>query len=254
MGKNIEDVLNFREDISPFLVHLTRRTDTKSARMVLEDIILSNGLRQSGKEISDVKWGCRSLQWDEQKKKNLFSSVCFTETPLNEIHCLLDINKRQVELEPYGLVFLKSRLIRKNVSPVFYLNNYGRSMDETIRTLGEIVASDTYSTSLHKLFPLFSSIGYKYELPSSGPDKAIIDFSWEREWRLPYCYGDFSLDYDNDVFIGLCPHEEIDYFEGFVAENELKSVPFIDPRRNAKWYAEKITERCKRFELSYSVL
>ncbi len=250
MNRSIDDVLDFRNDISPFLVHLTRKKGNRSAKKILSDIISSKKLLQSGAKISDTRFGCTDVKWDAEKVKTLFSAICFTETPLNEIHCLLEIKNRTVQLEPYGLVFLKKNLRPKNISPVLYLNNYGVPINDLLSVLGNMVTSAGYPKELNRLFPLFSSIGKKLTAHRSG----IYDFSWEREWRLPYCFGDFDIDFDHDVFIGLCPHTEIDEFEKLTATILGKPILFIDPRRNAKWYAKKLIDRRRKFKLTVSVV
>lgn len=255
MVRNIEDVLNFRNDISPFLVHLTRANNGVATKDILRQIICSKTLLQSKEKISDVRFGCIDVSWDEEKKNNLFSAICFTETPLNEIHCLLEIKNRRVNLEPFGLVFIKSNLKNKNVAPVLYLNNYGGLMDNVIYSLGDLVFNPEYNKELNKIFPLFSVFGNKIH-PKNADKKAIgqYDFSWEREWRLPYCYGNFSIDFSKDVFVGLCPHDDIEEFENIIKEKTNENIPFIDPTRNAKWYATKLIERRKYFDMTVSVV
>ena len=252
--RKIEDVLDFRGDISPFLTHLTRGTENKQAKEILEDIISSRQLLQSGNKTSSACYGCIDIHWDDTKKKSLFSSISFTETPLNEIHCLLEIENRQIELEPYGLVFIKKNLMKKNISPVLYLNNYGENIDNLIHALGDIVTQNDYPEELHKIFPLISSMGNMLT-PRNGPSRAgTFDFSWEREWRRPYCYGSFEIDFENDIFIGLCPHDEITHFEEYAQRILGHQILFIDPQRNAKWYAKKLIERRRKFGLTLSVV
>lgn len=75
-----------------------------------------------------------------------------------------------------------------------------------------------------------------------------VDFTWEREWRHASSNKIFGFAIE-DVFIGLCPHEEIDYFE-----NRLPDLKFFDPRRNIKWYAEKLIKSRHRSGIDYSVV
>jgi hypothetical protein len=69
-----------------------------------------------------------------------FGAVCFTETPLSEVHCL-DIEKRTVEWEPYGVVFLKDRLLIRGVSPVLYLNKTDGTMNSVATSLFTLIES-----------------------------------------------------------------------------------------------------------------
>lgn len=143
---------------------------------------------------------------------------------------------------------------QKNVSPVLYLNNYGDSLDALVYALGDIVSQDEYSRELHRLFPLLSCAGNKLTPRGGIRTLGIYDFSREREWRLPLCYSSLEIDFDNDVFIGLCPNEEIDCFEDFTERELDRRVLFIDPIRNAKWYVKKLTECRRQFNLTSSVV
>lgn len=135
MPRSIDDILNFREDISPFLVHLTRATPDLVARDRLEHIIDEHQLRTSGNAISDARFGTFTNNMTAQQICRFFGAICFTETPINEVHCMLEIAYRQINLEPYGLVFLKERLKPKGVGPVFYFNNELQDKDAVIAAL-----------------------------------------------------------------------------------------------------------------------
>ncbi len=100
--RNIDDILNFREDISPFLVHLTRNTDENTASEALKKIIAQKKLRAGSTEVSVARFGGPTTRMSLEEKKKFFNAVCFTETPLNEVHCLLEIAGRQVEV---GILF-----------------------------------------------------------------------------------------------------------------------------------------------------
>src|SRR5687767_1666727 len=121
--RNIADVLSFRQDISLFLVHLTRSFDGIPADERLTRILDARQLRPGETLVSDVKYGGNTMAMTDAQKRGFFSAICFTETPIGEAHCLLEIEARAVNLEPYGLVFLKDRLKTRHVSPVLYLNN-----------------------------------------------------------------------------------------------------------------------------------
>ena len=107
--RDIEDILLFRDDISPFLAHLTKATAKVSASQTLEAILHQKLLIAGGGPVSDIRYGGNTKQFNAQQVSEFFCAVCFIETPLSEVHCLLDIDYRQLNLEPYGLVFLKDR-------------------------------------------------------------------------------------------------------------------------------------------------
>jgi hypothetical protein len=97
--------------------------------------------------------------------------------------------------------------------------------------------------------PLIAVFGRKILPPrAQSVPEGRVDFRWEREWRYPYIEGAFAFDTD-DVFIGLCPHDEIEYFKDLWPE-----IDFIDPRRNIKWYATQLIEARQRLDLKFSVV
>jgi hypothetical protein len=51
------------------------------------------------------------------------------------------------------------------------------------------------------------------------------------------------------VFVGLCPHDEIPFFDSL-----FPPVGFIDPTRNMKWYATKLIAARQRLDLKYWVV
>lgn len=131
--RDVEKVLQLKNDISPFLVHLTRDTDPRhSAKDNLKSILKSKKLKYGNNPISDAKFRYPLGQLTPKKKLLYFSAVSFTETPVGEIHNLLEISKRRINLQPYGLVFLKERLKSKGVSPVVYINNMKGDQNATV--------------------------------------------------------------------------------------------------------------------------
>lgn len=249
MTRDIQDILYFRSDISPFLVHLTRDRDQngEDAKATLQKIIGERKLISGANEISDVKYGGNTSSMLPDDKKKYFAAVCFTETPLNEVHCLLEINSRQIDLRGYGLVFLKEALHKKGVCPVFYVNNEKGDMDGVFQALFSLIK--THPTEAAKVLPLFATFGQKVQSPGTAKrPNGPVDFRWEREWRYPSASGDLEFT-DEDVFVGLCPHDEIGDFEAL-----FPKVGFVDPQRNMKWYAKKLIEARKRLDLKYSVV
>lgn len=243
MTRNIEDILQFRSDLSPFLIHLTRsrvegdffQERTVSATKILEKIIAERKLEwKDDGFLSAAKYGISERDYNSVDKK-FFGATCFTETPLNEVHCLLDIPGRQVNLDPFGLVFLKKKLTPKGVAPAIYLNNTKGDKDQIVRALCALIKSNAVVAK--EVLPLITFFGKKLIRPGEAEESTPVgemDFYWEREWRLPSCKSPLCFD-ETDVFLGLCQHEEIGKFEGL-----FDSVRFIDPRRPVKWYASKI--------------
>jgi len=243
--REIDKILMFRNDISPFLVHLTRDTGN-IAKSNLESILTLQSLQYGPEPFSDARYGFDPYDLTPGVNLNFFSAVSFTETPLGEIHNLLDIACRQIDLQPYGLVFIKSNLKAKGVSPVIYINNINGDKDDVVRALCSLIYS--HPAAAMQILPFIAVFG-KYFTPVRGPYyEGSIDFTWEREWRFVSADHQFRFD-PRDVFIGLCPHDEISYFE-----SKFEWLKFIDPKRNVKWYAEKLVKARKESNLDYSVV
>ncbi len=66
--------------------------------------------------------------------------------------------------------------------------------------------------------------------------------------RYPASLADFEF-VDEEVFCGLCPHDEIGEFE-----ESYSPIRFIDPRREMKWYATALIECRQRLDLKHSVV
>ncbi len=250
--RKIQDILHFRKDLPPFLVHLTKDKDKeKKAKDNLIGILDDKKLKQSGERISSIGFLTDSSTINPSEKKEFLSAICVTETPLESIHCLIDIQGRQVNLEPYGVVFLKERLKEKNFHPALYFNNSNEGhSDPILKAIGTLASSAPDEAK--KFFPLVTTFGHL--VGPSKPSGGWQDFYWEREWRRPFYYGDFSFSFsenpkNNDVFCGLCPESEIDFFEG-----KSSGLPFIDPRRPLSWYAQKLIRRRKVLNIEHSVV
>lgn len=245
--RDIDHILFFRDDLSPFLTHLCRRLgEGWEADRNLHKILRERRLQTGDPKISDARFGIYTQDWDTDRQKRFFSAVCFTETPLNEIHCLLEINYRRVDLEPFGLVFLRDRLKDKGVGPALHFNNVGGQMDAAIHGLCSLVQSHPHVAE--NVLPLIKVFGQKVTAPGAATQTGVVDFNWEREWRLPHARSPFEFTVE-DVFIGLCPHDRIREFEA-----AFPPCRFVDPRRNMKWYATKLVESRQRLDIKFSVV
>lgn len=178
--RNIDHLLHFRADISPFLVHLTRKYDQDTPKKNLELILSSEFLIARGEPISDARF---AVPKSEASDLELFGAISFSETPIAEIHTLFEISARQVKLEPYGLVFLKERLRARGVSPVIYINNERADQDQVVRALATL--RTTHRKAATQILPLISVFGQKLRPFGGTPQPGRVDFTWEREWRYP---------------------------------------------------------------------
>jgi hypothetical protein len=263
MERNIEQVLNGRKDIAPFFVHLTKSAGTNSASDILKLILNSPRLLRrgsfSGSAHQTLAWGtriypskARAVRSGVPESASIPTCISLTETPLDQIHCLLDIRGRAINLEPYGIVLLKSKIQNlQGVNPVWYVNNYNGSnfIKRVVETmwrasfdpqpqdsLDDVRTRAEYSgDTLREALCFIEMIGQRL---GSGLISEPIDFYWEREWRSS---NDIELVWgrgaDDNVFMGLCPHAEIEAFEG------MFPLVFMDPLRNPNYYAEKILNR-----------
>jgi hypothetical protein len=111
----VSDDPSKRADISRFLVHLTRRTQGIDAEDNLINILMA-------KTIEARNFHC--LFAPKIKKMELttllkgrFKTVCFTETPLDQIHKMTSDNyERKIRLRPYGIVFWRHELIQRGAT------------------------------------------------------------------------------------------------------------------------------------------
>jgi hypothetical protein len=188
----LDEFLSKKRDYSPFLVHLTKddkyplgndEQDLMPAEEILYCILDEHKL----KAFNHFCYFSKDLDKEQNISiKDKFKVVCFTETPIDQIDILFDkVISRKFNPKPYGLVFRKEYIRTQGGNPVLYLTK------EIAKPLWGLYPSTP------KLLALVS-------VCEKGND-----FHWEREWRI---VGDFSFQH-NDVFCGLCPEEEIKYFE-----------------------------------------
>jgi hypothetical protein len=227
--RSIEDIIvKSRSDLSPFLVHLTRSHDEHKLvtngldakgclRSIIECKVILAGTQSIPEgAMSDARFAIPRKELNQ--RKSCLEFVSFTEIPLPLIKHLFDIANRKINLEPYGLVFLKDNLKKRGVSPVFYVNNACGDKDPLVKALTMLpleIAS--------QILPLIAVFGQKLQPVEASLQPGEQDFMWEREWRFP---GD-ALPFDEpDVLVGLCPDNEIKEFEKL-----FPGVRFIDPKQ-----------------------
>lgn len=171
--RTIRQALNRRSDLSSFVVHLTKTVGDQSALANLTNILVNGRIEAR----SFYGWAKREWihsEWESQKV------ACFSEAPLQEIQGLLDIEDRQVKLEPYGVVFTKMVARRKGANPVWYVDtrpDYEGNLADALDALlaeanGGARAFADYESS--KLFPFIEEMGES----KLGNRK---EFWWERE-------------------------------------------------------------------------
>jgi hypothetical protein len=186
-----------RDDMSHFLVHLTRDdsdtfTNGDTASINFISILKSRTIHANSPHClhnSVIK------QLPSIKRKH-FKVICFTETPLNQLHHLVgEIPGRQIKLEPYGFVFKKELLVSYGAQPAIYINSYKDNwLKEAASTLLENARlNETKWSPLWRFLPFINAMHAGY------------DFSWEREWRLK---DDFKFKLKDIVCVILPPTGE----------------------------------------------
>lgn len=256
--RDIDSVLQLRDDLSPFLVHLTRgrfeifdgSPKNIHPAKVLHEIITSQTLICSNNAIGVAQYciDYNDTRLNRYIQDHFLSAISFTETPLNEIHCMLEIKGRECNFEPYGLVFKKEALVKKGVTPVLYFSNYNHEAENILYPFVDALMEN--EDIAKRILPLLDVIGRKvWPRGARPPTFEDYDFSWEREWRLPYhSNNELVFNLYEDVFVGLCPHNEIKDFEDYF------KIPFVDPQYNMKWYSEKLIQARKNHGIKTSVV
>lgn len=230
----IERLLQRRTDLSTFLVHLTRRSATRSAR--------DNLFRIAEDRTIEARSAFGMAQHLERHLDGTAASqkaVCFTETPLEHAWMMIEnIEGRSVKMAPYGLVFTRSVARLKHCNPIWYLdistrggpdwltvpvNQMVDEAEERCTTqAGKVEASALAQEAVLRLTPFLEQMG------PIGDGKRK-EFWWEREWRHA---GDFEFR-PRDIVTLLLPEAEHEDFAEDLAELSKpwarRRVPLLDP-------------------------
>lgn len=231
------DVIARRSDLSTFLVHLTRTSDGQSAHDRLRAIIADWRL------IARSMFGAAKKRLEEQGLVvDSQKCVCFTETPLEYVHLLLQqIDNRQVQFEPYGVAFPKKIGRAKGVNPVWYID-ITPGHDWLMGPINQLVdqalaAGGLDGNPIARLAPYIEQMGTHRDL--AGNLNYRKEFWWEREWRRA---GNFALP---DHIIVLCPENEFPEFRQAVHDQPgFGTASFVDPR----WGLEQIISRLSGYD------
>lgn len=234
---DIAELVSRRTDLSTFLVHLSRNQDAQSARDGLLSIIRSGRLeaRSSfGQAASKLRGDAAGLATQK--------CVCFTETPLEHVHLLLqDIDGREFRFGPYGLALPKRLGRQLGVNPVWYLDitpalGHNWLTNPLNRIVDAAIAAGNFATSdIARLTPFVEQMGTRRD--ANGALVYRKEFWWEREWRHS---GDLMLP---PRFMILCPeaeHAAIQMELGHLANGR----PLVDPN----WGLEKIIANLAGFQ------
>ena len=186
-----------REDLSRFLVHLTRDSDETAARDNLVSILRAKTIEARHAHCL-FQYDFSRLKFSKVLTKR-FRTVCFTETPLIHIQRLTGtIPGRRVKLKGYGLVFAKDALIERGACPAIYLNAKGTHLKEYLlsRFRSDFKTTNKLKTLRQEQAQHHDSIIRYYSLMNIIASN--YDFSWEREWRYS---GSFKFKYIDIIAI-----------------------------------------------------
>ena len=199
-----EEFLDLKRDYSPFLVHLTKpANDGTLAKDVLVKILKEQQLKAFNPWCLFNKDLVQSTSPNHAME---FRVVCFTETPIDQLSLLLSpVVGRRNQPEPYGVIFDKHFIRKKGGNPVFYV---GGTLMGTLWDIYNKAKESGFGNAESRFFALVNRCDED------------VDFHWEREWRVVGNL-DFGLD---DVYLGLCPEPEMEYFE-----REFHPIRFICP-------------------------
>lgn len=227
-----------REDLSRFLVHLTRDYEDDAEDHLLD--ILKDKTIEARNAHCLFSPLIKSAKFSPVLKKE-FNTVCFTETPLPQVSSLLiDLPGRNVKLKPCGLVFWRTELVARGANPAVYINAKGSDNNlrrylleqfkehfRDIKTLKRFKSQQTFFRELIHYYSLITLISTNH------------NFAWEREWRFR---GDFTFKYKDVVaviaeqpksFMKRCEKEL-----GSGARGYIRRIPCISPY----WSYEEILE------------
>lgn len=169
------NITEMREDVSRFVVHLTRdnRKDSSDGAPARTNFLRI--LKQ--RKILAIRPHClhgRKITSLPSEVRKSFNVACFTEVPLNQIRYLVGpIRGRRIHLEPYGFVFNKDFLITKGAQPALYINSYASNthLREAVDSIFETAKKRSFKGRIWRLLPFINAMHESY------------DFTWEREWR-----------------------------------------------------------------------
>lgn len=230
----IRKILSKREDLSTFIVHLTRGYADNTAKENLESIV-------ADKKIAAKSMYGSAKKTIEEEERVLDSQkcVCFTETPLQHLSLLTEkIEGRQCQYEKYGIAFPKKIARKKGIHPVWYVDiTSGTGKDWLMKPINKMIEDelkrDNFEDScIAKLSPFIEQMGMG--------ESYCKEFWWEREWRH---VGDFQLP---DKYILICPENEIKKFKKLSNDENIR---FIDP----DWGLEEIIASLAGYDLDRDV-
>lgn len=157
------NVTDDREDISRFVVHLTR--DELPGDKVLDEITNARSARDrfisifNDREIKASNAHCihkDKLDAASDEVRAAFRVSCFTEVPLTQIHLLTQkIVGRRIRLAAFGFVFTRKFLMRCGAQPALYINSYRGSsvLRDAVDRIYEVANKAEFRGKIWRILP-----------------------------------------------------------------------------------------------------
>jgi hypothetical protein len=216
------EVTEHREDVSRFMVHLTRDDSGEwaggggdTARKNFLDIYHE-------RTILALKAHCLHARKMTPSQEKNCRVACFSEMPLTAIkHVTKPIPGRRIALEPFGFVFKREFIIEMGGQEVTYLNSYegNNAVRDSYDRAFEIAAKNNFNGRLWQQLPFVSAMNEHY------------DFFWEREWRV---LGKVEFNY-SDLVCVILPEESNGPLKFGLAQ---KGISWLSP----EWGLERIVD------------
>lgn len=226
-----------RSDISRFLVHLTRKTKGVGAEDNLLNMLKTKKIEARNHHcLFSPKINKMTLT---PKLKSSFKTVCFTETPLDQIDKLAAEDfPRKIRLQSYGLAFWRDNMIESGANPAIYLNDVRTSLRDYL--LSEFERQFKGVKALRRLRQkeeYYREIVHYYSLVNIMRENH--DFSWEREWRHS---GSFKFKYSDVVaVVAKDPEHFLKRCESELPSSKVKFIRRL-PIISASWKYEDVVE------------
>ncbi len=207
-----------REDLSPYLVHLTRdnrrhfRKTGLTAALSFENIWKEQTIK--ARRVLCIHR--EQILQEDPKIQAMFRVVCFTSTPLTQIKHVVGVLRQEYKFEAYGFIFKREFLYGKGAQKAIYINQYdGSWMREWADRM--------------------------YELAKRSKFTVRHDFAWEREWRVTV-----HVKFDYDDLVGVFLPDDAKSLRKKVS---AKGVPII----STEWDREQMEEELAKRERTSKV-
>lgn len=147
-------------------------------------------------------------------------AVCFTECVWGSL--LAHAN----QYSPYGIGFFKREIFRQKGNPVFYVRP-------------SLYKKANLDNNPIKVFTTPFKPSYSRETLPNVPDGKPLDFSHEREWRVP---SDMSFNYSDIQFLILNSTEDLGDFERYINQIGVDRVILMENYKKIEslWPVHKI--------------